>query len=149
MKIVRAKVSHRIAAKFIDLFLVMFVGIVLPQYLGPFLGFAYSLAADGLDFKGFKKGQSVGKKLLGLQAVSTTRRAPANYRDSAIRNAPVAFATFFAIIPIWGWIFLILVGFPLLVMEIYLMVRVKTGDRLGDVMADTEVIEVPAIAPKL
>ena len=50
-------------------------------------------------------------------------------------------ATFFAIIPIWGWLILALIGVPLMLMEIYLMLSVETGHRLGDVMGDTEVIQ--------
>jgi hypothetical protein len=34
-----------------------------------------------------------------------------------------------------------LIGLPLMVMEVYLMISVETGHRLGDVMGDTEVIE--------
>ena len=60
-----------------------------------------------------------------------------------IRNAPVGVATFFAIIPVWGWLILLLVGIPLLLIEGYLMFRVESRQRLGDVMADTEVILAP------
>jgi hypothetical protein len=37
---------------------------------------------------------------------------------------------------------LILIGLPLMIMEVYLMLTVGTGQRLGDVMGDTEVIDV-------
>ena len=76
-----------------------------------------------------------------LQVVHTLRRQPANARDSVYRNAPVGVATFFALIPVWGWLILCLIGVPLMLMEVYLMVSVETGHRLGDVMGDTEVIE--------
>jgi hypothetical protein len=55
----------------------------------------------------------------------------------------VGLCTFFAIIPIWGWIILFLVGIPLMAIEIYLLARVETRQRLGDVMADTEVVVAP------
>jgi uncharacterized RDD family membrane protein YckC len=141
----KSRPIRRVFAKFVDLFLVMTVAAVVINPLGPLLGFAYSLLSDGLPFKGFE-GQSLGKKLFGLRVVSTRGMgAPGlrlSYRDSVFRNAPVGVATFFALIPIWGWAILALIGFPLMVVEIYLLVRAPRGQRLGDVMADTEVVEI-------
>jgi hypothetical protein len=141
----KASVLHRVFAKAIDFALVVAFAILLPYPLGPLVGFFYSIGADSLKF-GSNQGQSVGKKLLKLQTVSQVRhspdglREPANLRESVLRNAPVGVATFFALIPIWGWLILFLIGVPLMVMEIYLMLSVETGHRLGDVMGDTEVI---------
>lgn len=141
----QAKVSvlNRVAAKMIDLVVVVTLAAILPRPLGPLLGFFYSLTADGMNFGPFQ-GQSVGKKLMKLQVLNVIRKKPASLRDSALRNAPVGVATFFAIIPIWGWLILALIGVPLMVMEIYLMLSVETGHRLGDVMGDTEVVEFSA-----
>ncbi|MBC7693629.1 MAG: hypothetical protein H7222_17825 [Methylotenera sp.] len=147
----RARVGARITAKVIDLILVIAVAAILPYPIGPLLGFLYSLVADGMNLPGFG-GQSIGKKLLKLQVVRfeeslpegvIERRVPRPVRllDSVYRNAPVGVATFFALIPIWGWLILALVGIPLMIMEIYLMITVATRHRLGDVMADTEVLE--------
>lgn len=144
----RAGLVDRIVAKSIDLFIVMAVAIVLPRFLGPLIGFAYSLVSDGLTFKGFE-GRSIGKRIIGLQVRNTLTRKPAQIRDSIIRNIPVGIATFFAIIPVWGWIFLAMVGMPLLAMEIYLMRRIQSGHRLGDIMADTEVIKPDAIEARV
>lgn len=130
---------NRIIAKIIDLFIVVLIAVIFPYPFGPLLGFAYSLLGDGFFFWKFE-GQSVGKKVLGLKVVSTMRKAPASFRDSAIRNAPVGVATFFSIIPIWGWLILAVLGIPLMIMEVYLMITVDTGHRLGDVMGDTEVV---------
>jgi uncharacterized membrane protein len=124
-----------------DFVIVVALAAILPYPLGPLLGFLYSLFADGVNYKMFS-GQSVGKKVMGLRVMSTVRKEPATLRDSGLRNAPVGVATFFAIIPIWGWLILVLIGLPLMIMEIYLMLRVESGHRLGDVMGDTEVIEV-------
>ena len=139
---IKVSVANRLVAKFIDLLIVFFLARVLPEIVGPLLGFAYSLLADGINAGQFQ-GQSIGKKLMKLRVVSRTRsHKPADFRDSALRNTPVGVATIFALIPFWGWIILALVGIPLMIMEIYLMVTVETGHRLGDVMADTEVAEV-------
>ncbi len=132
-------VLSRVLAKSVDLLLVFTLALLLPYPLGPLLGFLYSLLADGISWKTFH-GQSLGKKLLKLQVVQQHSRQPIHYKDSMIRNAPVGVATFFAMIPVWGWLFLGIFGIPLLIMEVYLMLTVQTGHRLGDVMGDTEVI---------
>lgn len=139
----RAKVGvfNRVVAKVIDLVIVIALGALVKYPFGPFVGFFYSIAADGMNFGPFS-GQSVGKRFSGLRVISLSRQAPASLRDSLIRNAPVGVATFFAIIPVWGWLILGLIGVPLMIMEIYLMIRAPLGQRLGDVMAETEVVEV-------
>jgi uncharacterized RDD family membrane protein YckC len=138
---VKVSVINRVVAKIIDILLIFFVAAVLPYPVGPLLGFLYSLLGDGINIGAFR-GQSVGKKLLKLQVVNTIRKKPASLQDSVLRNSPVGVATFFGIIPIWGWVILGLIGIPLMIMEVYLMISVESGHRLGDVMADTEVIEV-------
>lgn len=144
---IKVSVINRVVAKMIDILIVVAVAAILPYPLGPLLGFLYSLFGDGMSFGPFN-GQSVGKKVMKLQVLNLIRKEPATYRDSALRNAPVGVATFFAIIPIWGWLILGLIGIPLMVMEIYLMLSVETGHRLGDVMGDTEVIELKPATPK-
>jgi uncharacterized RDD family membrane protein YckC len=137
----RANVFNRILAKLIDLLLVFLFAILLPYPIGPLLGFCYSIFADGLDFSQIP-GASLGKRVMGLRVVHVLEKRPAFWKDSLLRNAPVGVATFFAIIPVWGWLIAVLIGLPLMVIEVYLILTVETGHRLGDVMADTEVIEV-------
>ncbi|MEK6707150.1 MAG: RDD family protein [Bdellovibrionota bacterium] len=144
---IKAKVGNRVVAKVIDLVLVVTVAVMLPYPLGPLLGFLYSLVADGLSFKPFQ-GQSVGKKIMRLKVINMITKKPASLRDSVLRNSPVGVATFFAIIPVWGWLILGIVGIPLMVMEVYLMLSVESGHRLGDVMGDTEVIELKNASAK-
>lgn len=139
----RTPISHRIAAKSLDFIVVVAFASILPYPLGPLAGFLYSLFADGLRFGPFQ-GQSVGKKLLKLRVINLKTRHPAGPRESLFRNAPVGVATFFAIIPVWGWIILTLLGVPLLCLEVYLMFTVHEGHRLGDVMGDTEVVSAAA-----
>jgi hypothetical protein len=145
----KIKVSHRVFAKAVDFLLVVVVALVIPYPIGPLLGFLYSICADGLKL-GSPQSQSIGKKIFKLQTVSTIRkddhglRAPASFKDSVLRNAPIGVATFFALIPVWGWLILVLVGVPLIAMEIYLMLSVETGHRLGDVMGNTQVISSQA-----
>lgn len=137
-----AKVSvvNRVIAKTLDLFFVFLLVAILPYPAGPLLGFLYSLLGDGMNFGPFR-GQSIGKKILKLQVLHYPDKKTANLRDAVFRNAPVGVATFFGIIPIWGWFILGVIGIPLMMMEVYLMLTVESGHRLGDVMADTEVVE--------
>lgn len=134
-------VVHRVAARIIDFILFLILTAVFPRYVGPLVGLLYCLIADGFMIGPFNC-QSIGKRFLGIQVVSLKRDWGANTRDSVIRNLPIGFVTFFAIIPIWGWILMILLGIPLLAIELYLMVKADKGMRLGDVMADTQVIKV-------
>ena len=125
----------RLFAKFIDLLLVVSLGLLLGNGVGSILGFFYSLVADGLPFQKFE-GQSIGKKIMGLQ-VNTQAQAPASLRVSVIRNIPVGLVTFLMIIPFWGWILSLLVGIPLGLIELSLIARAERHQRLGDVMADS------------
>jgi uncharacterized RDD family membrane protein YckC len=136
---IKVSVLNRVIAKMIDIALVFGLAAFLPYPLGPLLGFGYSLTADGFRIRGVR-GASVGKRIMKLRVVNTARKGPASFRDSVLRNAPVGVATFFAIIPVWGWLILGLIGIPLMIMEIYLMLSVETGHRLGDVMGDTSVV---------
>ena len=135
---VKAAVSTRVVAKFIDFFIVFALAAIFPYPLGPFLGFAYSLLGDGMSFWEFKS-QSVGKRIMGLQVYQIVVKRQGNWKDSLIRNSPVGLVTFFSFIPLWGWVIAAIVGAPLLVLEVYLMATVGHGHRLGDVLADTEV----------
>lgn len=139
---VRVSVLNRVFAKGVDFLCLVAASVVLPFPLGPFVGFFYSIFADGLPLAGWQ-GQSVGKRLFHLKVISVKRGGePCTWRESVVRNAPVGVATFFALIPIWGWLIVMLLGVPLLLIEVYLMLTVDKGHRLGDVMGDTEVIEI-------
>lgn len=133
----KTSVLNRCLAKSIDICVVIFLNTVFPHVVGALMGFLYMLVEDGLF-----AGQSLGKRMLKLKVIHVKDGLPCTYRESAIRNAPVGVATFFAIIPFWGWILAVLVGIPLIIFEIYLMMSREMGLRLGDVMADTLVIDI-------
>lgn len=140
----RTLVLHRVFAKAIDLALVFLMALILPP-VGALLGFLYSLGGDALRWKSMQS-QSFGKRVMRLQTVSRVRqgvdglRKPVTLKEAIYRNAPVGVATFFALIPFWGWMIMVLIGIPLMLMEVYLMLSVDSGHRLGDVIGDTEVI---------
>ena len=75
-------------------------------------------------------------------------KEPIGFKESLLRNIPIGVATFFAIIPIWGWIVLPIIGLPLIAMEIYLLFKMSSRERLGDVMADTIVVKEKENDPK-
>ncbi len=139
---VKVAVMQRVAAKAVDMVLTVLIAALVWYPIGPFLAIAYSLLADGIDRWGFS-GQSVGKRIVGLRVVRVLDGSPARWRESALRNLPAGIATFFAIIPLWGWIIFVLVGIPLALIEVFLMLKLEHETRLGDVMADTRVIELP------
>lgn len=128
-----ARVS-RLIAKAIDLFIVLILSIFVYP-LGIILSVAYIAISDSLQ-----NGQSVGKKFMGFAVVSLEDGKPCTVKQSAIRNLPIIIPLGIAIVPIWGWIFSFLIGVPLILLEVYLLYKLDSGHRLGDVMADTSVM---------
>jgi uncharacterized RDD family membrane protein YckC len=136
----RATLFHRVFARLIDLFIASFLatGFIYPA--GPAFALAYVLLGDALF-----SGQSIGKRLIGLRVISLHSSEPVEFKQSAIRNLPFGTAFFFALLPVWGWIICLIVGIPLLLLEFILIMRLSSGFRLGDVMADTAVIHGPSL----
>ncbi len=137
----------RVVAKGIDLFICILLALVFPHPLGVFLGLIYSLIHDGMG-----DGHSLGKKLLGLKTfyyeddqrgedAQTPIRRPCNLKRSIFRNAPFGVSFLFAIIPFWGWFLALILGIPLVCVELTLLIKQEKGARLGDLMADTFVLE--------
>lgn len=93
--LVLAPIGKRFSAQFIDEILALVVGylflLLLKEFLpsdnsAPMLAMwlvvlIYTLLADGMF-----KGQSIGKKILGLYVVNTKTDAPCTYTQSALRN---------------------------------------------------------------
>lgn len=129
--------QKRSFAKLIDLSIVLALGLAIPSGIGSIFGFFYSLVSDHLPFVQWK-GQSVGKKIMKIKVISVGDGM--DLKSSIIRNAPFGIITFFMIIPFWGWILALLISIPMTAIEVSLMVRAPGRQRLGDVMAETEVI---------
>ncbi|OIQ16720.1 MAG: hypothetical protein BM556_13740 [Bacteriovorax sp. MedPE-SWde] len=124
----------RLLAKAIDLFIV----IVLSVFFYPggiILSLFYMTVADAIQ-----GGQSVGKKFIGFSVISLEDGTPCSVKQSFIRNLPIIIPLFFAIIPLWGWIIAVFIGVPFIALEVYLLYKLDSGHRLGDVMADTTVM---------
>ena len=126
-----SNIFFRGIAKFIDLIIVVVLWKTFPES-GIFIGIFYLLISDGLF-----NGRSIGKKFLRLKVINIDRQSNADFRDSIIRNLPLAFPLFFVLIPIVGW----LIFFLIFAFEFILMVGDSEAKRFGDYLAKTSVIE--------
>lgn len=127
----KAHVLNRFIAKAIDGMLVAAASQVI-EPVGWISGLAYALIADG-----FPGGQSVGKRLIGLQTVVPRTKEFSGFRESIIRNLPLAVAYLLASIPFVGWV---LAG-AVVIFEALLLIGNEQGVRLGDEVAGTQVLD--------
>ncbi len=127
----KAHVLNRFIAKAIDGMLIAAASQVIAP-VGWISGLAYALIADG-----FPGGQSVGKRLIGLQTVVPRTKEFSGFRESIIRNLPLAFAYLLYPIPYVGW----LLAGAVVVFEALLLIGNEQGVRLGDEIAGTQVLD--------
>ncbi|MEY4705349.1 MAG: hypothetical protein RL042_1554 [Nitrospirota bacterium] len=127
----KAQVLNRGIAKLIDLFIVAAVSQAIVS-VGFLAGLAYILIADG-----FAGGRSIGKRLIGLQTVLLDRGEAAGFRESIIRNLPIAVAQLAFAIPYVGWI----VSVAIMAFEAVLILGNEQGRRFGDEVAGTQVLD--------
>lgn len=134
----KAELAPRLVAKGIDLLLAYLLAWIVPA-VGPLVGMAYLLAADAIH-----NGQSVGKRLMGIRTVHIPTRRSCSLTQSAVRNLPNSLAFALALNPV-----LILVSGPILAFEAYMAFSDPQGIRIGDIFADTQVVDgkIPVEAP--
>lgn len=141
----KADPVKRIIAFVIDAVASMIVGLI--PLVGGIIGALYMLLRDALPIEALEY-KSIGKKLIKLSVVKT--EAPpskVDYAISAKRNWMFALGPimlFFLFIPILGWIIDILLGIAVFILVIIEVIKIFTdekGQRLGDKMAGTMVIE--------
>jgi uncharacterized RDD family membrane protein YckC len=123
-EITRADWQTRSLAFLIDLiiYVALFYGL---GGLGHFLAMLYILFRDGIF-----SGQSIGKKVMGIQVVNTDGR-PIHVVDSSFRNV----------------LFLFYVVFPVAILvETIALIRNPEHQRFGDRIARTRVVRKEAIA---
>ncbi len=145
---VKADLGKRFIAAIIDS-LIAYAACLIPL-IGGFLGAAYMLLRDGLDFE-FMDKRSIGKKLMNLRVV-TTDDTEMDLNKSIRRNWIFAAAillssvvTLLLIVSIVGialipLVMLLVIG--AFVVEIVFIVTRPDGSRWGDQLANTKVIEV-------
>ncbi|WP_242394738.1 RDD family protein [Anaeromyxobacter oryzisoli] len=134
----KADLTLRGLARLVD-FTIAFALAQIYQ-LGPILAATYLLVADGLF-----QGQSVGKKVFGVRAVVVPRRAPAGYYESMLRNASFALVAVFWSVPLL-WPVLFVAGVPIVAFEAYMIFTDRLGIRIGDIFADTQVVDAKVLA---
>ncbi len=127
----KAHVLNRFIAKAIDGMLVAAASQVIAP-VGWLSGLAYALIADG-----FPGGQSVGKRLIGLQTVVPRTKEFPGFRESIVRNLPLAFAYLLFPVPYIGW----LLAGAVVAFEALLLIGNEQGVRLGDEIAGTQVLD--------
>lgn len=126
---------NRLIGKAIDLVIVLALASILYP-AGPLAALLYILICDGLS-----GGRSLGKRVVRLYVINNTTKQVADFKDSIIRNSTIAVSVIFFLIPLWGWFLWIIIGIPVLAIEVYLMRSLDNRARLGDTMADTKVLE--------
>ncbi|MCC6503273.1 MAG: RDD family protein [Deltaproteobacteria bacterium] len=135
----KAEYLERFLAKFID-FLVVGALFMIPGPVGPLAGTTYILISDGL-----KGGQSLGKRLIRLKALSLATGGPCDFRKSMIRNAPFALLIVFCYVVGWipylGPLLSVIAVVAVFGMEITLIFTDSMGARLGDRVAGTIVVD--------
>ncbi len=135
----KADLTLRGLARLADLALAFVLAQTAPQ-VGPVLAAFYLLVADGL-----MHGQSVGKRIFGVRTVVVPRRAPAGYHESLLRNAPFALVAVFWAVPLL-WPMLIVAGLPIVGFEAYMIFTDRLGIRIGDIFADTQVVDAKVLS---
>ena len=134
MKIKKADTSRRFVAKGIDFLVATILSLIFP-FVGTLFAVAYLLIADGIF-----SGKSFGKRLIGLRVVKEGGEA-ISYRESIIRNFPFGVIAFLTIIPFLGWFIVLTLGLAYMVFEVYFCAVNVMGERLGDIVAGTIVID--------
>lgn len=134
----KADLTTRAVAGFIDLLLV--IGMArLPDVMGFLAVIGYILVRDGLFH-----GQSVGKKVIGLSVAQADGPGKAvSFRESIIRNVPLAVAYLLFLVPYAGW----MLGPLTLGVEALTAMGDERGMRIGDLLARTYTVQAEAAAP--
>ncbi|AKU91102.1 RDD family protein [Vulgatibacter incomptus] len=126
----KAELAPRLLAKAVDLFVAGLFAWFIPS-VGVAMALAYLLFADGLP-----NGQSPGKRLLGVKAVHVPTRRSCTPAQSLVRNLPIAIGFAFL-----TNVFLAMVAIPIALFELYMASSDALGVRIGDIFADTQVID--------
>jgi uncharacterized RDD family membrane protein YckC len=135
----RADVGRRIAAALVDGIPAYVISFI--PYIGGLISAVYLAVRDGLPLNE-GRGQSLGKKVFGLQALRLPDGKPCDYATSIQRNFPFAVPALIMMRPGMGWLFGSLVWGFIFIVEILLVIADEKGARIGDRIAGTTVVEV-------
>jgi uncharacterized RDD family membrane protein YckC len=109
---------------------------------GATIALLFLLFSDGL-----LQGQSAGKRIMGVKVVYLPTRTDSRFRDSVLRNGPFGLVVLFGMMPspLGGVAFFagaVLIGG----VEAYRAIRDPLGLRLGDIWAQTQVVDGKVVA---
>lgn len=136
----KAESLPRLLARLTDFMLAALLPMVAGEP-GGILAVLYLLFADGI-----LRGQSPGKKLLGIKVIHVGYRRDADFRESALRNFPFALAMLLCLSPTWGELLALAASAAVTTMESERVVSDKLGLRLGDLLAGTQVVDTKVLA---
>jgi uncharacterized RDD family membrane protein YckC len=128
----RAGLLVRSVARVLDFILIAAVVEIVPK-AGFFAGLAYLLIGDGLF-----DGQSLGKKLIGIRAVSLDTHTPCTLRDSILRNCTFGIGYLLYKMLWFGWIAMVII----VSLELLILLGSRERMRIGDEIAKTVVIDI-------
>jgi uncharacterized RDD family membrane protein YckC len=137
-EMVRAEAGKRIAAAMMDGIPAYVISFI--PYIGGLISAAYLALRDGLPLSP-EGGQSLGKRLFQLRAVRLPDNAPCDYGASLLRNLPFLVPALLMVRPGIGWFFGSVLWVAVLVVEILLVIADENGQRIGDRLAKTQVIQ--------
>ena len=131
----KASMFLRAGARFVD----CAIAWLLYTATGPagiVMALLYVLFADAMI-----NGQSPGKKLFGVKAIFLPTRSVVRHRDSVLRNAPFGLVVILGMMPDLG--FKAFIGGVLVIggIEAFRAWKHPQGYRLGDLWAQTQVID--------
>lgn len=117
--------------------------LIYVPVLGGIVRTVYILTKDTIAYEITKnpdfKNRSIGKKIMGLEVVSMEGK-DVNWEISIRRNLPLAVASICSIVPVIGWLIGMVVGVIIGIIEIVLVLTDNNGRRLGDRLANTQVV---------
>src|SRR5262249_33100262 len=126
----------RVLARITDLGLAYGLSLAAGR-AGLVVALLYLLLADGMF-----RGQSVGKRIFGVKAVSLPTRTDARFGDSTLRNARLALVVLLRMMPEPLGLRAALAGLVVIgSVEAWKAWRDPLGRRLGDVWAQTQVVD--------
>ncbi len=109
---------------------------------GSAMALLFLLLADGMF-----AGQSPGKRIAGVKVVHLPTRAACRFRESMLRNAPFGLVVLFGMMPSpLGQVALLAGAAVIGSVEAYRALRDPLGWRLGDIWAQTQVIDGKVVA---
>jgi uncharacterized RDD family membrane protein YckC len=130
----RARYLSRLVGKAADLILAMSLWHV-PGAAGSFASLFYILLCDG-----FPGGRSAGKRLTGLKVVRVDGEGM-DFQSSLLRNLTVGAPFLLYLIPVAGPFLAYTLGLAVLLIEAYLGFYDADGQRAGDTLAETLVVD--------